>query len=58
MAVMFYAVTLWIVGAMAALVVLSVAFIRIDSHIQQRRLHRMMREAEAKRDARTPDVRA
>jgi Na+-transporting methylmalonyl-CoA/oxaloacetate decarboxylase gamma subunit len=58
MAVTFYAVTLWIVGGLVLLFLLLMAFVRIDSHMARRRLDRMMREADAKRDARTPDNRA
>jgi hypothetical protein len=56
--VTFYAITLWIVGSGVLLFLLLMAFVRIDARLARRRLDRMMREADAKRDARTPDNRA
>lgn len=55
LALTFYGLTIWIVVIGVVLFLLLVAFIRIDSHVERRRLDRMMREADAKRDARTPD---
>jgi hypothetical protein len=49
-AISFYAVTLWIVGAVALSFLIMMAAIFVESGIQERRLRRMRREADLQRD--------